>query len=246
MNVKVLRDVAKLFGGYSPIVKCHKIVAFLWFDSAMAFVLRSHICIFRARGLRHALAGLCLFGTGGMLHAATPDWFAAPYEYVVLDQDIRAALTEFGRNLGVAVSLSDNVKGRINGRIEAGNAGDFLDTLAQANGLTWYHDGAVLHVSTTAEYGTRVISSGRINGAAVTREMQELGLADDRFALRGASDGSMISVSGPPAYIAMVEQFVGNMQPAMAPVGDDPRVRVYRGRIGSEITPVRATETTQP
>ncbi|MDB6454407.1 hypothetical protein [Falsirhodobacter sp. 20TX0035] len=174
--------------------------------------------------------------------AAIPPWAGLPYDYVVLDQDIRTALTEFGRNMGVAVALTDGVKGRVHGRIEAPNAVGFLDAIANANGLVWYYDGAVLNVSAASEYATRTLSSGRMTGAAVTREMEGMGLADPRFGLRGSEDGRMILVSGPPAYVAMVEAFVRDMQPAEGPVGDDPRVRVYRGGKGVEDV---ATLTTQ-
>lgn len=164
---------------------------------------------------------------------AAPDWSETPYDYVVLDQDIRATLTDFGRNLGIAVSLSDAVSGRVRGRVEGATAGEFLDRLTDSNGLNWYFDGAVLHVSTAAEYATRVVPTGGLRSDRLIEEMARLDLADARFGIRGGGD--TLSVSGPPAYVSMVRDFVQNMQPApAAPDGDDPRVRVFRGRIGSE------------
>ncbi|WP_188825698.1 type III secretion protein [Brucella endophytica] len=174
---------------------------------------------------------------------ATPRWFAEPYNYVVLDQELRTALTEFGRNLGLPVVLSDAVNGRVRGRIEAKTAGEFLERLAGANGLTWYFDGSVLHVSADKEFMTRVIDSGRLSGEAVANEMRELGLADERFSLRAARNGNVISVSGPPAYIGVVGQLVERMQPEQIIAGDDPRVRVFRGGVMTEIITARGTAT---
>lgn len=164
---------------------------------------------------------------------AAPEWADEPYEYVVLDQDIRATLTDFGRNMGIAVSLSDAVKGRVRGRINADSAGEFLNRLADANGLNWYFDGAVLHLSTAGEYATRAVPTGGLRSAELLDEMDRLKLADDRFDIRGGAD--VISVSGPPAYVEMVRDFVQTMQPPpAAPNRDHPSVRVYRGRVGSE------------
>lgn len=191
----------------------------------------------RATPVASRLGGV-VFGMAMLFAAvgqAAPPWAETPYGYVVLDQDIRATLTDFGRNLGLAVSLSDTVGGQVRGRIEADTAGAFLDRIADANGLNWYFDGAVLHVSTAGEYATRVIATEGVDSASVLPEMQRLGLADERFDLRSDSNGGVISVSGPPAYVAMVREFVQNMQPRMAVAdGDDPRVRVYRGRVGHD------------
>lgn len=192
--------------------------------------------VFRTSG-RRLVWGLALALAGAPALADTPEWAAAPYDYVVLDQDIRTTLTEFGRNMGLSVALSDAVRGRSHGRVDATSAGEFLETLARTNGLVWYFDGAVLHVSAAREFATRILPVNGGDGAAVLRDMRDLGLTDDRFTLRVAEGGRAISVSGPPAYVATVEQAVRTAHPTLAAAGDDPRVRVYRGRVGIEDVP---------
>ncbi|PRD41749.1 type III secretion protein [Phyllobacterium phragmitis] len=174
---------------------------------------------------------------------AAPAGFAEPYNYVVLDQDVRVALTEFGRNVGLPVVLSDAVNGRVRGRIEARTAGEFIERLAGANGLTWYFDGSVLHISADKEFMTRVLDAGRLSGEAVASEMRELGLADERFSLRAARNGNVITVSGPPAYINVVGQLVERMQPEQVVAGDDPRVRVFRGGVMTEVVATHGAGT---
>jgi type II secretory pathway component GspD/PulD (secretin) len=191
-----------------------------------------------------ASAMIALAGFAAPANAA-PAWFNSPYNYVVLDQDVRVALTEFGRNLGLPVVLSDAVNGRVRGRIEARTAGDFMERLAGANGLTWYFDGSVLHVSADKEFVTRVLDAGRLRGEAVASEMRELGLADERFSLRAARNGNVITVSGPPAYINVVGQLVERMQPEPVVSGDDPRVRVFRGGVMTEVVSTGPTEADQ-
>lgn len=177
--------------------------------------------------------------------AAAPKWFDTAYDYVVLDQDVRTALTEFGRNLGLPIVLSDAVSGRVRGRIEAKSAGEFLDRLSGANGLVWYFDGSVLHVSADREFVTRVLDAGRLSGKEVARQMQEFGLADERFSLRATPSGHVIIVSGPPAYINVVEQLVERMQPEPLVAADDLHVRVFRGGVMTEVVVARPEDADQ-
>ncbi len=202
-----------------------------WFCSQTGVVGSARRALARAAPLTAACALFCFVQTA----QAEPGWFADPYDYVVLDQDLRDTLTEFGRNLGVPVVLSDAVKGRVRGRVESKLAGEFLQRLASSNGLTWYFDGSVLHVSADTEFVTRVFDTGKLNGAMVSARMRELGLEDARFSVRSSRDGRVITASGPPAYVAAVDQLVQRMQPEPVVAGDDPRVRVFRGGIAPEI-----------
>lgn len=194
--------------------------------------------------LRHLLA-IAVLGLA-LPAAAETAWFDKPYGYVVIDQDVRAALTEFGRNLHLPVVMSDAVKGRIRGEVSAEKAGPFLDRLAAANGLTWYFDGAVLNVSAESEFATRVLNTGRLGSKAVAAEMRQLGLFDERFTLRASPDGRVLTVSGPPAYVAAVEQLVQRMQPPPMVAGDDPRVRLFRGGMATEVVAAPGAAASAP
>ena len=88
----------------------------------------------------------------GTAQSLEPKWATGPYRYIVVDQDIRAILTEFGRNMNVTVKVSDQVAvRRIRGRLPVAGAKDFLNRLCESYGLAWYFDGAVLHISGTTE-----------------------------------------------------------------------------------------------
>jgi hypothetical protein len=179
-----------------------------------------------------------------------PSWFNRPFQYVVINQDVRGILTEFGRNVGVPVILSDKVGGRVRGEIasrsgnqnERPSAGEFLNRLTEANALTWYFDGSILYLSADQEFSTQVIDVGTLSSEAIVAELRRLALLDERFSVRSAGNAGLISVSGPPAFIAIVRQVVDKMRPAPVVAGDDPRVRVFRGGAPAEV--VRAAQTT--
>jgi type II secretory pathway component GspD/PulD (secretin) len=165
--------------------------------------------------------------------ASEPKWPAGPYKYMVIDQDVKGVLTEFGRNIGVPVDLSDQVKGRLRGRLAVATAREFLDRLCESYGLVWYFDGAVLHVNARAEIRTELISIGRLPAAEVSEKLNALGIADSRFPVRSTQDAGVVSVSGPPPFVSLVRQTLTALAPP-PPVredshGDEIRVRVFRG-----------------
>src|SRR5215813_11499319 len=154
-----------------------------------------------------ALASVCpAFGM-------EPQWPAGPYKYMVIDQDIKGVLSEFGRNVGVPVDLSDQIKGRLRGRLAVAPAREFLDKLCESYGLVWYFDGAVLHVSAKAEMKTELIGIGRLSPGEVNAKLNALGIADPRFPLRSTQDIGVVSVSGPPPFVSLVRQTLAASAP---------------------------------
>lgn len=176
-----------------------------------------------------------LFSTPFSALAAQSGWLEAPYEYVVINQDLRGALAEFGRNLRIPVLYSDRVRGRIKGNIRATTAAQFLEGLADGNNLTWYFDGAALHIATSEESTTEVVNVGRIDGRVVVNEMRRLHLMDERFVLEVGAGSTALRISGPPAFVAMVRQVIATIQPPRQIAGDDPTVRVFRGSHDDEV-----------
>src|SRR5262245_25148380 len=184
---------------------------------------------------------------------ARPIWFARPFQYVVINQDVRGVLTEFGRNVSVPVILSDKVGGRVRGEVvertksqkSQQTAGEFLNRLAEANGLTWYFDGSILYVSVDQEFSTQLVEVGSLTSDAIVAELRRLILMDDRFSVRSAGNAGVISVSGPPAFVSIVRQVVDKLRPPAPVAGDDPRVRVFRGGAPAEVvrTPLDAAQS---
>jgi type III secretion protein C len=186
-----------------------------------------------------ALAGLIAPAQG-----SDPRWPDGPYKYLVIDQDIKDVLTEFGRNIDVPVEVSNQVKGRLRGQLPVATAKEFLNKLCESYGLVWYFDGATLHVSAKTEVKTELINIGRLPVKNLTDQLNTLGIADPRFPVRSTPDGGVISVSGPAPYLAMVRQTLTAMARSAAPVvredkaDDEIRVRVFRGNTSELSKPV--------
>jgi type III secretion protein C len=178
---------------------------------------------------------IAILATPKPAFAGAPHWYNSGYDYVLINQDVRDALKEFGRNLTIPVVVSDRIRGQVRGEIRAETAKGFLDKLAQANGLIWYFDGSVLHINASDEFSTQIINIGRADGRSVIAEIERLELMDDRFSIRATANAPALRVSGPPPFIAMVKQVVASVQPPPRAQVDDPRVRIFRGGQHEEV-----------
>lgn len=168
-----------------------------------------------------------------------PKWPSGPYRYLVVDQDLRDILSEFGRNLNIGVQISDQVAGRrIRGRVPITTAKEFLTRICESYGLVWYYDGAKLHINAENEVRAEMVSLGQVNPATMKERLQELGIADARYAIRSTGgDSRVLSVSGPPRYLEHIREAVAAMQKPAAPArnvqevpnGDYKNVRIFRG-----------------
>ncbi|MCF5804948.1 MULTISPECIES: type III secretion protein [Pseudomonas syringae group] len=182
---------------------------------------------------------MLLCSSSGVSNAAVerePEWFSEPYAYVLVDQDIRGALTEFAQNLDLIVVFSDKVRGSARGTVRGKTAGEFLGRLCDANQLSWYFDGNVLHIAGADEVGTRVFD---LQGAPL-QELQDyltrLEVSGQPMSSRVSPDNDSLFVSGPPAYLAQIQQHVDRQPVAeAAPVVRERGVRVFRGGVVTQV-----------
>ena len=197
----------------------------------------SHVCTDKARlqplrlGALVAICALC--APAVYAHAAPLPWSTEPYRYLVVDQDLRIVLEEFGRNLGVKLAMSEAVKGRVRGSLPQLPPRDFIDYLARTYGLEWYFDGAIMTVSATGEAETRILALHALDFKQLERGLMQAGIADQRFMLREGPGPGLAMVSGPPRFVQLVAQSVVAMASQTAPLPHKPPVQVFRGSVAA-------------
>ncbi|WP_353980362.1 hypothetical protein [Salinicola endophyticus] len=166
------------------------------------------------------------------VRAAEAPWAGRDFRYVVIQQDVREVLKEFGRNLSLPVAMSDAVTGEVNGDIDATRAGDFLRQVCAANGLAWFYDGYVLHVATRGELSQRLFDLDGVDRerllAALARS--EIGAPLDATLI---DDGARLEVSGPPAWITSVAQRLEGLRRPAPPAAPSGGVKIYRGSVAT-------------
>jgi type III secretion protein C len=191
----------------------------------------------RFRHLFLIVSAIVVLSPAGSAWSAEPRWPKEPYRDLVIDQDLREVLSEFGRNVRVPMKVSDGIAGRrVRNDLAVAAPRDFLQRLCDSYGLVWYFDGAVLHVSDESEVRTELLNIGAVTSETLVLRLNALGVADSRYAIRASGANGVISVSGPPPYLSMVKKTVAAIEKSVAPRpvqevidGDTLKVRVFRG-----------------
>jgi type III secretion protein C len=86
----------------------------------------------------------------------------------------------------------------------------------------------MLHINAKTEVKTELIDIGRLPSKQLTTRLNALGIADPRFPVRTTPNGGVVSVSGPPSYIALVRQTLTAMARASSAREDMQRVTIWR------------------
>ncbi|WP_456713460.1 nodulation protein NolW [Bradyrhizobium sp. USDA 4353] len=162
--------------------------------------------------------------------AGEPAWPSGAYQYSVVEQDLPVVLQEFGRNAGVRIEVSAAVHGRVRGPLPVLTPREFLDYLCANFGLEWYYDSFRLYVSAAKENTSQMVPRSGVPVERLQATMADLGLNDERFALRAVKQSDLLLVAGPPQYVAHVERTLAALKTATRPHAAEPSaVVVYRG-----------------
>ncbi|WP_456640552.1 secretin N-terminal domain-containing protein [Bradyrhizobium sp. USDA 10063] len=197
----------------------------------MLCILQGALCV----GLFVSTRTLAAFGAPLSLPST-------PYSYTVLDQDLSAALQEFGNNLNIRVNVSAEVKGRIRGRMPDLPPREFLDRLTNLYNLQWYYDGLVLYVSAANEAQSRLLVLNPISFDAFKAALDALNISDERYVVRPAPGNGLVLASGPPRFIALVDQTLNGLVAQARPraaVVEPPRKSVLTLFRGSSAMVIR-------
>lgn len=166
--------------------------------------------------------------------ASKAPWADRSYRYVVIDQNVRDVLQEFGRNLSLPVEVSDAVDGEVRGDIHADTAADFLEQVCQANGLAWFFDGYVLHVAAREELARRSFDLDGVDVATLRADIDAAEIGSPLSA-EFRDDVNRLEAMGPPSWLAEVTQRVDALRRTPSP-STPGEVRVFRGSVAQPAT----------
>jgi type III secretion protein C len=160
---------------------------------------------------------------------ATPSWPLAPYTYFASDESLDNVLRRFSGGFSLTLQLAPGVAGLVNGKFTATSPTEFLDKLAGVYGFNWFVYAGTLFVSPASAMVTKTISVGNGAIAGLRDALDRLGVIDDRFGWGELADQGLALVSGPPAYVALIERTVN----ALPPTAGRQEVAVFRLKYAS-------------
>ncbi|WP_084330504.1 type III secretion system outer membrane ring subunit SctC [Castellaniella defragrans] len=148
---------------------------------------------------------LCLAGTAAR---AAPGWPLAAYSYYAENESLQSVLRQFAGGFSLALELAPGVTGTVNGRFNTATPTEFMDRLGGVYGFNWFVYSGTLFVSPASAMVTRSISAMGSSITALRDALLELGVLDPRFGWGELADQGIALVSGPPAYVRLVQKMV--------------------------------------
>ena len=173
---------------------------------------------------------LTLIGLSGPLvaHGAQIKWKHKPYSHYANKEDVKTVLSDFFASQGVGVICSEAVQGKVSGKFNQEKPEGFFRSLMDAYNLTWYYDGATIYVYSASEMISRFINLGYLDTVAFKENLIDLGILDDKFAMRFLEKDRMIYVVGPQRYVELISDMAHQMDAkAMAHRGKDDIVKIF-------------------
>lgn len=173
---------------------------------------------------------LTLIGLSGPLaaHSAQIKWKYKPYSHYANKEDIKIVLADFFASQGIGVICSEAVHGKVSGKFNQEKPERFFHSLMDAYNLTWYYDGATIYVYSSNEMISRFINLGYLNTVEFKENLTDLGILDDKFAMRFLEKDRMIYIVGPQRYVELISEMAQQMDAkAMAHRGKDDIVKIF-------------------
>ncbi len=171
------------------------------------------------------LAALTLLTLPSAVYAGPPPWPNAPFTYYAEKKPLGTVLKEFASaynlRLQSAVAMRDSVSGRFN----FDNPTEFLNRLSGTFGFTWFTHSGVLHIADNQDAVTKSIPTPAVRSGGNLRQlMTNLGVYESRFGWGEMPELGVVMVSGPAAYVQLVERTLQSLP--NAPGGQ--QIAVYR------------------
>ncbi len=193
----------------------------------------------RATGLARAALAAAFALVATLAQADPMPNAQRPVSITAREQPVAAFLQDLFATIDVPAAISPGLAGSVNGTF-TGPAEKVLRDVTRIYNLVSYFDGAVIHVVPAAEVVRKTFAATPAASDRVLRQVNDLGLPDQRNTLRRSSDGNMLAV-GTKRFVDQIEDLVRADQaaPAAAPAaggGADFRVFYLRYAWAQDVT----------
>ncbi len=175
-------------------------------------------CIFRpqpdviaamlSNPIRLTIAALALLLAPGLVNAAPDHWHTSGYSYHADSTPLEQVLQDFADSHGVDLELDSNVSGTVSGRMRTDSATDFLERLSVRHRFQWFVYNQRLYVSPNAAQQVQRVDVPKGSARRARRALEGVGLLQDKFGWGELDDEGSVLVSGPPAYVDLVQQLI--------------------------------------
>jgi type III secretion protein C len=174
-----------------------------------------------------AVALCCLAGAVRDVRANDIPWRPDVVDLTATNDPLTTFIIRLLTRQRISAAVSEAVGAEaVNGRFR-GRPDVVFREIAETYGLTWYYDGAVLHVTSLAENRTRLVGLDPALASRAEKMLRDMGIADRRYPIRLSPSEGYLLVSGPPRMVELVLEAVRLLAETPAPTAQN-AARVFR------------------
>ncbi len=153
--------------------------------------------------------------TPNLGHAGPPPWNNSPYSFYSESKPLSTVLQEFAASFSLSLDMPKDMTDVVSGRFNVNSPTEFIDRLAGTFGFNWFTYAGTLYVSGNKDTVVRSILTNNSGSSGNLRQMMNnLGLLEPRFGWAELPDQGVVVVSGPPAYVRMIESTISALPSA--------------------------------
>jgi type III secretion protein C len=179
-------------------------------------------------------------------YAGPVPWPEAPFSYYAESQPLGKVLAEFAASFNLTLQTTAALDDKVTGRFNVKNPSEFIERLTGVYGLQWFTHAGVLHISRSQDLVIKSLPSTSLSsGANIRQVLASLGVLEPRFGWGELPEQGVVVVSGPPAYVRLVEATLASLP--SAPGGQQVRLfRLKHATVEDRVISYRDREITTP
>ncbi|EFO31923.1 hypothetical protein TRICHSKD4_3018 [Roseibium sp. TrichSKD4] len=149
-----------------------------------------------------------------------------PFPYKATNMLVDAIIEEFAKRTGAIVRQHSPVTRRIDVNNVGGTVSDFLQQVAVASGMSWWHDGATYHFELNSEFTSELVETSGYPADRLVSQIGKLGIVSRPFPFRQSSDGELLYVAGPPKFVEITAELARRLVALRLRRGQGENIRI--------------------
>ncbi|MDR2892611.1 MAG: type III secretion system outer membrane ring subunit SctC [Deltaproteobacteria bacterium] len=153
-----------------------------------------------------------LFSALLVLFMAAAPVQAAPFAFTAQNEPMPDFLCAYANAQQKICSVSSEIGGSVTGNLEFRTEDAFFAFLERSHDIVTYVDAETIYYYGRSQMESATLPLYRVSVSQISTALREMEAYDRRYPLRPISNGKMLRITAPPAYIAIVTQTVGDLE----------------------------------
>lgn len=179
---------------------------------------------------------ILIFLGGSYLWGATIPWKEHSTFQFAKGISVKELLQAFFALQGINLVIDEKVQGVVNATFDEVAPEAFLEQITKAYGLIWFYDGNVVYINPVDQVQSQIIEVSPYATDQLLQTIDFLGIVSPMSSIRILDNGSVVFVSGPPRFVALITTIADRLKGKPAILSEEkkaaikaqlPKIRIF-------------------